>query len=124
MPQVWWVPIIVAIIGLIGIIIPLLTNGDNQSSPPASQTFDYPVRVQEKDSEGTIPNARVILEVASKAPLDEITDSNGFARIRIESSYVGKPGKIIVEATGYKKYTQNIDLNKDTLPDIIRLERQ
>ena len=113
----------VAVIGLIGVIIPLVYN-NNKTSEPEPQTFDYSVRVQEKDNDVNIPNARITLEVAGKAPLDEITDSNGFARIRIESSYASKPGRIIVEATDYKKYTQNIDLSEDALPDIIQLEPQ
>jgi hypothetical protein len=62
------------------------------------------------------------LEVAGKAPLDEIADSNGFARFTIDTSYANKPGRLIVQATGYKTYAQNIDLVKDALPDIIQLE--
>lgn len=121
MPQVWWVPIVVALIGLVGVVIPLVKN-DKTPEPIPQTTFDYPIRVQEKDSEAKIPNAKITLEVADKAPLDEITDSNGFARIRIASSYANKPGKIIVEATDYEQYVQNIDLIEGTLPDVIQLK--
>lgn len=126
-PQVWWVPIIVALIGLVGVIIPLIMNSaDEKTSPsPSPQQeaiFEYPVRVQAKGTDEDIPNAKVIIEVIGKAPLDEFTDTNGFTRIFIDADHTGQPAKLIVEATGYKRYIQNIDLDKDALPDIVQLE--
>jgi len=60
--------------------------------------------------------------VAGKAPLEEIADSNGFARVSIDADRAGQPGKLIVQATGYKPYVQNIDLNPENLPDVVQLE--
>jgi hypothetical protein len=118
LPRVWWVPIVVALIGLIGVII--TTRGGIPSQTNTS--FDYQVRVQAKDTSEYIPNAKVTIEVSGQAPLDGISDSNGLARIFISSSHAGKPGRLIVEAAGYKRHTQNIDLTVDTLPDVVQLE--
>lgn len=88
----------------------------------ASNTFSYPIRVQSKETGENIANARITIEVAGKAPLDEVTDTNGYARIFIDIGYTGQPSKLIVQSTGYKKYVQSIDLNRDILPDVIQLE--
>jgi hypothetical protein len=118
LPRVWWVPIIVALIGLAGVII----TSDWVTPPPPVTSFDYQVRVQAKDTGEYILNAKVTIEVGGQAPLDGITDSNGLARIFVGSSHAGKPGLLIVEATGYKRHTQNMDLTVGTLPDIVQLE--
>jgi hypothetical protein len=81
------------------------------------------VRVQAGDTGYTIQEALVTIEVEGQAPLDGITDSNGVARIFISSPHAGQPGFLIIEAKEYKRYTQNIDLIVDTLPDVILLER-
>ncbi len=57
-----------------------------------------------------------------QAPLTEVTDANGTARIFIDPSREDQPARLIVEAQGYKKYLQNIDLMKGVLPTIIQLE--
>lgn len=117
--QVWWVPIVVALIGLIGVIIPLLVN----NKAPNSQSFTYSVRVQKEGTGQNIPNAKVTIEVAGQAPLDEITDTNGYARISIDAVYVSKPGRLLVEADGYQRYRQEIDLAEGNLPDTIPLRQ-
>ena len=104
LPRVWWVPIVVAVIGLIGVII----TSKGRILPTPDISFGYQVRVQSKDIGEYIPNAKVTIEVSGQAPLDDITDSNGLARISISSSRAGKPGRLIVEAAGYKRYVQNI----------------
>lgn len=118
LPQVWWVPIVVALIGLIAVIIPLVINNKASTSP----SFTYAVRVQKEGTSQNIPNAKVTIEVAGQAPLDEITDANGFARIAINASYAGKPGRLLVEANGYEAYRQEIDLTEGNLPDTIPLK--
>jgi len=105
LPQIWWVPIVGALIGLIGVIIPLVINNEASTSQP----FTYAVRVQKEGTNQNVSNAKVTIEVAGQAPLDEITDSNGFARIVINASYAGKPGRLLVEANGYESYRQEID---------------
>ena len=91
-------------------------------TPTTPTRFTYPVRVQEQGTGQNIPNAKVIIEVVGQAPLDEITDTDGFARIFIDASYVGKPGRLLVEANGYKPCRQEIDLREGILPDTIQLE--
>jgi hypothetical protein len=128
-PVPWWrsrkvwvriivaVPIIVAMIVLAGVIIPIvLTRHDG------SLGFGYLVRVQVKDTGECIQDAKVIIEVPREPPLDETTDVNGIAVIAIDSSHAGQRGKLIVEASGYKKYEQNIILVTDALPDVVQLE--
>ncbi|MCP4368150.1 MAG: hypothetical protein GY797_08615 [Deltaproteobacteria bacterium] len=117
-PQIWWVPIVVALIGLIGIIIPLNINNE---APKPQQPFTYSVRVQTEGTGKNMKNVKVTIEVSGQAPLDEITDTNGFARIFINASYIGKPGRLLVEASGYESYRQEIDLSEGNLPDTILL---
>jgi hypothetical protein len=123
-----WVPIIVALIGLAGVIaVAIIERGGISSSDVVTPTvvdFSYQVRVQSKDTGEEIMGAEVTIEVGGKAPLDDVTDSNGLARIFVSSSYIGEPGFLIVEAEGYQKHTQNIDLIKDTLPDVVQIESE
>lgn len=88
----------------------------------ANSSFSYPVRVQAKGTGEHIPNAKITIEVIGKAPLDEVTDANGFARVFIDADRVGQPSKLIVQVTGYKQYIQNIDLTEGSLPDVVQLE--
>jgi len=88
---------------------------------PPQNTFDYQVHVETNAGE-PIANASVIIEIGGcKVPLDTVSDSTGLARIIIETSYVGKPGRLLVSAIGYKIHTQNIDLTEGSLPKVIQL---
>lgn len=118
---VWWASIVVALIALAGILLPQMIGGSTEPTPAAS--FDYLVRVQAKDTGEDVSNAEVTIEVGGQAPLNTITDSNGIARIQIQGNYAGKPGVLLVEATGYERYRENMDLIKDALPDVVQLER-
>ena len=109
---VFWAPIIAALIGL----FPFLLGSDNP------KTFLYSVRVQQQEDAQPVPNATIILEVAGQAPLDEITDSNGLARLFVEDSHAGKPGRLLITASGYETYRQEIDLTEDNLPETILLK--
>jgi hypothetical protein len=92
-------------------------------SPSLSpSSFEYQVRVQAKDTGAALPSAQVSIEVGSQAPLNDVTDVDGTARIFIDSSREGQPARLIVETPGYKKYIKNIDLRKDILPTVIQLE--
>jgi len=90
--------------------------------PPPTQ-FSYQVWVQAGDTGEYIQDAVVTIEVEGQAPLDGIADSNGVARIFISSDHAGQPGFLLVEAKGYKRYTQHIDVTMDALPDVVLLER-
>jgi uncharacterized protein YraI len=90
---------------------------------PTPGSFSYPVRVEAKETGKDVRNAEVRIEVAGKADLCGVTDSNGVARIFIESSYAGQPGFLIVEATGYVRHEQHIDLIVGALPYVVQLEK-
>ncbi len=114
------VAIVIAVIGWV--ISPNSSPKDPTPTLPLTTTFTYQVRVEAKGSGDFIPNARVIIEVGGQAPLDGITDSNGLARISVGSSYAGQPGRLLVEADGYNRYRQEIDIFEGSLPDTIQLE--
>ena len=123
-PTPWWrsrkvcVPIIVALIGLASAVIPIvITRCDGDAD------FEYPVRVQAKDTGDYVVRARVVIEVVGEAPVDDTTDTRGLARIRIPSSRAGQPGRLVVEASGYKRYEQHINLAPNALPHVVQLER-
>jgi hypothetical protein len=87
-------------------------------------SFDYQIRVEDKSTNQPIQNAKVIIEGSGFAPKNSIADVNGNARIFVDVSHAGKPGLLIVEALGYKRYVKNIDLIENELPDIVSLEPQ
>jgi hypothetical protein len=89
--------------------------------PTTPSSISYPIRVQALATGDPISNAKVTIEVPDLAPIDEYTDSNGFTRVMLDSSRVGKRGKIIIEAVGYQRYIQEIDLVQSVLPDTIRM---
>jgi hypothetical protein len=93
-------------------------------TPVTFNGFFYPVRVQAKDTEEMIPKSEVTIEIIGQAPLTETTDSKGFARIPIPTSYAGQPGRLIVEANGYKLYRREIDIQENLLPNVIQRERE
>lgn len=118
-----WVPIIVALIGAAATITAvILRDCSTATAPSTGADFAYLVRVQARDTGEAIASAEVTIEVGGKAPLDDITDAHGLARIFIDSSYTGQPGVLIVRATGYETYRQHIDLRKDALPDVVMLD--
>lgn len=83
----------------------------------------YNVRVEEADGSGAgIKNAKVIIQ-GPKIPIQEYTENNGHASIRIKSSYVGKQGTLIVEADGYEPYKLTIIIEEKELPSTIQLEK-
>lgn len=106
--------IIVILIGLVKL------NSPDTSSPESS--FQYQVRVQDRDTSNNLSNARVTIEMADVAPLDTFTDNNGYTQMTIDAKRAGKPARIIVETKGYQRYEQTINLFQESLPDVIKLE--
>ena len=124
-----FIPLLVAFCGLTGTLVgPVVTEWAKTlpvrptAGAVSAITFDYSVRVQAGNTSLPIPNAKVTIEVIGQAPLDEITDSNGIARLFIDTSHAGQPARLIVRASGYQEYTQNIDLRQDALPDVVPLD--
>ncbi|MCG2784102.1 MAG: hypothetical protein L6461_03250 [Anaerolineae bacterium] len=122
------VPVIVAVIGLIGVIITALVTylvskpDDNAENP---QLDYYKIRVVEKVSDAFIGNAKVTIELSGNIiPLDAVTDSNGLAIITIPEEYMGKPGKLIVESQEHQTFYKFVNLSRDSLPDVVQLEKK
>lgn len=51
-----------------------------------------------------IADAHVLIELEGKAPLDEYTDANGFARIIVPTTHAARPGRMTVSARSYEVY--------------------
>lgn len=112
---------------VIFIIVWVMLNSSIFSLNPLPTTtatqdrFKYQVSVQTLTGE-PIKGANVMIEIGNgKAPLNDVSDSNGLVRISIEKLYDGEPGRLTVKADGYKIHTQNIDLTENDLPKIIQL---
>ncbi len=102
---------------------PIPPNSPTPTTPNSPiSSFAYQVRVQTESTNNHIRRAHVTIEVRGKAPLDDFTDVNGLARLFIPTEYVNQPGVLLVEASGYQRHRQHIDLIKDTLPDVVQLE--
>ncbi len=122
------VPVIVAVIGLIGVIITalvtyLVSKPDSKNDNPQ---FDYyKIRVVEKVGGAFVGNAKVTIELSGNIiPLDAITDTNGLAIITIPEEYMGKPGKLIVESQEHQIFYKYVNLSRDSLPDVVQLEKK
>lgn len=114
------VSIIVALIGALAVIISALitTFGGSKSE----DSFEYQIHVQVEGTGADIQGAEIIIMVGGQAPKNEITDNKGTARFFIDGEYIGQPGRLTVEASGYERYTQNIDLDAQKLPDTVQLK--
>ncbi len=88
-----------------------------------SDNTPYAVRLLAEETGQSLPNVQITIEVAEHAPLQAITDSNGFARISIDAAHAGKPSRLLIDASGYKVYRQEIDLIEGKLPDTILLRQ-
>lgn len=122
----WWIPVVVALIGLAGVVFATVWNNYPPSVEPSQEEmqpveFTYEAHVVSAMGE-SLPDAHIIIQVAGRAPLDEFTDSNGFARFFIDGSYAREPAHLIVEREGFHPHNQAIDLYPDGLPDKIPLE--
>lgn len=94
-----------------------------QIQPTPSLEFIYQIRVLDAAEVQPRAYVRVTIELQGKAPLDETTDSNGYARIFIPSDYVARPGRLLInEVSGRELFRQEIDLYPDRLPDTISLD--
>ena len=114
-----WIPILVALIGVAGAIVVALLNNADETNPG---TFAYQVQVQAKDTDEPIPNAEVTIQVSEVAPLHEITDTHGVARVLVDDSQAGQPGRLIVRVTGYTTHVESINVRKNVPPTVVRLE--
>ena len=115
-----WIPIIVAVISLIGLImIPVLNNSPYRQI--GSENSYYRVRI-ETETGDPIANANVTIELSGMTPLSAVSDANGSALVLIDSPYAGNPARLFVEATGYQPFSKHVDLTRSTLPTIVLLK--
>lgn len=88
----------------------------------SNRSFNYQVQIQDAKNEKPIASATVILMLSDGfAPVDEFTDAHGLARLRIDETLSGKPGRLRVEAVGYELYEVNIDISQGSLPNVIKV---
>ena len=90
-------------------------------SPPA---IHFIVQVRSQVTGEPIVGGRILIRVAEQTPINAFTDSEGVARILVDSNYEGQLGYLIVEAPGYERYIRNINLADESLPNIILLKRE
>lgn len=101
----------------------LLFSGALSSCPLSTSQLQYTVHVQDRITGSDVSRATVTVFIAGgAAPVSDITEDRGFARIPIDNSYKGQPATLVVEATGYKRCTRDINLTKDNLPEAVLLE--
>jgi hypothetical protein len=112
------IPIIVVIIG--AIVGPIIVT--RCTSPTVVESFTYQVQVQDQNTGEAIKGANVTITIGGDiAPVDDVSDTKGFAMIDIDSSRAGKRGRLIVTAPGYDRYEKSITLVEDALPNIVQL---
>jgi hypothetical protein len=108
-------------IALVAVLLCALYLGTGCNGPGG---FDYLVQVQDRVTGDYVQDAKVTIQVPGKVPLDDTTDVNGIVAIVVDSSYAGRRGKLIIEASGYKRYEQHINLAPGALPDVVQLEQE
>ena len=85
-------------------------------------SFDSIIRVENASTGNTIRNAKVTIEITNGPPIDGYTDSNGIARLTVNNSLRDSRGRLIVEAKNYIKFTQEITIAAELLPELVKLE--
>lgn len=105
--------------------LPTPTLLPNPMETPSPTSFTYGVTVLDEDNQ-PIADAQVMVEIESKAPLDEYTDAKGYARIIVPSTHAERPGRLLVNAKNYEVEIINIDIDlyQDRLPNAVRLTAQ
>jgi len=103
------------------------TNTPIPSTPtptltPTRESFSYIVKIADKSTGQDISAAEVTVEVSGYAPVNSITDSDGYARILIGSLLLGRPATLVVEAEGYIVHSKHIDLIQDMLPGLVMID--
>lgn len=122
----WWIPIIVAVIALVGTIVAAIIGNLPDSQPTGVTQTYYRVRVVDAVNRAYVANAKVTIELSGNiiVPIEAITDSNGFAIIALPSEHIDKPGRLIVEAREYQTFNKFINLSLETLPEVVELEKK
>jgi hypothetical protein len=118
--RTWMRPVVLGLlISVVGVFGTYLALPWSQLTPTTS--FVYDVNVENADTGAVIPNAQVTLRVVGQPPITSITDDNGFASLEVGSAYVGRSGELIIEADGFERRTQNVQLEQGALPNVVLL---
>jgi hypothetical protein len=89
----------------------------------SGERFTYVVHVQDTSSRQRISGAEVTIDIPGEFTISSLSDDNGFASFPIEAAYRDRTAQLIVEATGYQRYEQEITLNERAIPEVVRLEK-
>ena len=100
-----WIPVLVAIIGLVTAVVVKLIPEPGKNSPEGKATFDYRVEVLRADNSG-VEQARVSLDVDGISP--KATDSSGRVTFELTQSLVGRATTITVTAEGLGKEERSV----------------
>jgi hypothetical protein len=87
----------------------------------SSQSFQYAIIVESKETSQPISNAGVTIQVKKQALMVRYTDANGFVRVEIDINQANESGKLKVNADGYEIYEIDIDLVPNSLPQKVLL---
>jgi hypothetical protein len=115
-----WVAIIVALIGLVGVALPVFWNDIFKSD---KTEFRFTVTVQVSTTLEPVKNAKILLSVPGETPYIEYTDSNGIASLNIPAQISGENGRFLVTADGFEAHDRNLTIRKNQLPAVVRVGR-
>ena len=100
--------IIVALIGLLGLLIPFFMQYEQV---PSSTEMEFIGRVIDSRDQQPIAGAKVTLELQG-IPQIKHTDSEGIYRFKVSLKFPIN-GQVWVDAQGYQTYTRNISLSPE-----------
>jgi len=109
---------LVAVLALLALATGSIRPGSTPTpTPPA--TFLYQVRALAEGTGAPVRDAKVIVELSGAPPLDGLTDRDGVAPFPVDMARDGQPARIIVEATGYQRFDQAVNLTPSTIKDVL-----
>jgi cyclophilin family peptidyl-prolyl cis-trans isomerase len=105
-----------ALILLISVFLSTLLVGCSQV-----ETFEQEIQVQAADTGAPVSGAAVRAEVGVRDAFEAASDSDGVARLEIESQYLNGWAKVIVEADGYKRQSFLVKLGEEDQLAVVKL---
>lgn len=109
---------LVAVLALLALATGSIRPGSIPTpTPPA--TFLYQVRVLAEGTGAPVRDAKVIVEISGAPPMDGLTDRDGVAPFPVDTARDGQQARLIVEATGYQRFDQAVNLTPATMKDVL-----
>lgn len=110
--------------GISFFIILVLIAGNIRSnfSPDPNENFLYQVRVQDNQTNQSIDNAKVSIDLPGRTPLIAFTDSTGIAVFHVESRYENEIVQLQIQKLGYADWEENTTIKANAHPSEIRLQ--